>query len=190
MDTPQNQNWYLLKHEDASIFGPLNFEQVKQWAASAQIAPHDKLSTDQQTWMKAPMFPELGMDWLLEVTSDRYYGPTTLGAIAEFLQDEDLTPETYVINSCDGTRMQLKDLQPLLEAAAAEMKGPASAAAVSDTTGSVEFSSMELHERIRDLEQSLAEERAALQESERRYQELEKKFNAVFAGQPPQSVRS
>ena len=28
------------------------------------------------------MLPELGMDWMVEVTSERYYGPTTLGAIS------------------------------------------------------------------------------------------------------------
>jgi hypothetical protein len=62
-------------------FGPLNFDQLTRWASTAQIAPHDALSNDQQTWMKAPMLPQLGMDWLVEVTSEHYYGPTTLGAI-------------------------------------------------------------------------------------------------------------
>jgi hypothetical protein len=44
-----NQSWFLRKHEDGSIFGPLNFDQLAHWASTAQIAPHDVLSTDQQT---------------------------------------------------------------------------------------------------------------------------------------------
>ena len=46
-----NAHWFLSKHEDGSVFGPMPFEQVHRWAAAAQIAPHDKLSHDQQ-WLK------------------------------------------------------------------------------------------------------------------------------------------
>ena len=65
-----NQQWFLRKHDDGSVFGPLDFAQMRRWADGAQIAPHDKISHDQETWLKAPMFPELGMDWLVEVTSE------------------------------------------------------------------------------------------------------------------------
>ena len=66
---------YLLKAENNEVFGPVNFQQLNTWATSAQISPLDKVSTDQQTWFKAPMVPELGMDWLIELTSDQLYGP-------------------------------------------------------------------------------------------------------------------
>src|ERR1051326_5074394 len=84
MDTVANQTWFLRKH-DGSVFGPLSFDQLSRWASTARIAPGDALSTDQRTWIKAPMLPELDMDWLVEVTSEHYYGPTTLGAVQEFL---------------------------------------------------------------------------------------------------------
>ena len=35
--------WSLRKHEDGSIFGPLSFEQLARWSASAQIATHDSV---------------------------------------------------------------------------------------------------------------------------------------------------
>jgi hypothetical protein len=76
-----NQSWFLRKHEDGSTFGPVRFDQIARWAATAQIAPHDTLSNDRQTWVKAPMLAQLGMDWLVELTSEHYYGPTTLGAL-------------------------------------------------------------------------------------------------------------
>jgi hypothetical protein len=60
------------------------------------------------------MFPELQMDWLVEVTSERYYGPTTLGAVQEFLRLGEIGEDTYLINSCDGTRRQVRELADLL----------------------------------------------------------------------------
>ena len=79
-------SWYLRKYEGGGIFGPLPFDQLSRWASKARVAPRDLVSSDQENWMKAPMLLELGMDWLVEVTSERYYGPTTLGAINEFVR--------------------------------------------------------------------------------------------------------
>ncbi len=113
MDAPAAKEWYLRKHEDGTFFGPLPFKQLSRWAWAAQIAPHDALSTDNETWIKAPMLPELGMDWLVEVTSERYYGPTTLGAIEEFVRLGEIDAETVIINSCDGRRMQIGEIPAL-----------------------------------------------------------------------------
>lgn len=172
MESTANQHWFLCKHEDGSIFGPLPFSQVRRWAATAQVAPHDKLSHDQQTWLKAPMFPELEMDWLVEVTNDRYYGPTTLGAVQEFLRLGEIGDETFIINSCDGSRRQIRELRNLLplpsEVDGEFEEGPAT------TTMAIN-----LRDRISDLEQSLFEERRALEECEERYRELEARFGAL-----------
>src|SRR3954451_3513839 len=113
MENPTTQSWYLRKHEDNSVFGPLTFEQLADWARNAQIAPHDSISTDQTAWMKAPMLPELGMDWLVEVTSERYYGPTTLGAVQEFIRLREIDGETFIINACDGARRQIQEFPQL-----------------------------------------------------------------------------
>src|SRR5882757_1885331 len=101
MDQPSTQQWYLRKHEDHIIFGPLSFEQLALWASTAQVAPHDAISTDQLTWMKAPMLPQLGMDWLVEVTSERYYGPTTWRQIQE-LPGLELLPEPVATETEPG----------------------------------------------------------------------------------------
>src|SRR6266404_942906 len=101
MDEISSQGWFLRKHHDGSVFGPISFNQLANWASAAQVAPHDLVSTDQQTWMKAPMVAQLGMDWLVEVTSEHYYGPTTVGAIQEFIQLGDVNGETFVIKTCD-----------------------------------------------------------------------------------------
>src|SRR5215212_6885090 len=120
MASATDQQWFLRKHEDGSVFGPISFEQLARWAWSAQVAPHDSISTDQQNWIKAPMLPELGMDWIVEVTSERLYGPTTPGAIREFMRLGEIDENTSVINACDASRYQIRDLLPQLDAPPAE----------------------------------------------------------------------
>jgi len=175
MEAAAAQDWFLRKHEDGNVFGPLPFAQLARWASSAQVAPHDGVSTDQLTWLKAPMLPELEMDWLVEVTSERFYGPTTLGAIEEFLRLGEINGDTFVINSCDGSRRRLSEMplvisQPTAEDVATETENVQPA-----HTGM----SIKLEDRIRDLEQSLREERRALQEAEERYRALELKYNEL-----------
>jgi hypothetical protein len=175
MDLPENQRWYLRKHEDNIVFGPLAFEQLARWASTAQIAPHDCISTDQLTWMKAPMLPQLGMDWLVEVTTERYYGPTTLGAIQEFIYLGEIDGENFIINACDGTRRQILELPGLeipVEPGEGEVDSAEPAAVDEPAPTGI---SMALQDRIHDLEQSLLEERRAFEEAEERYRELERR---------------
>jgi hypothetical protein len=166
-ESATTQRWFLRKHEDGTIFGPLSFELLARWASNAQLAPHDTVSTDQQTWIKAPMLPELGMDWLVEITSEHYYGPTTLGAIQEFIRLGEINEETFVVNSCDGTRRQISEMSDLIQSAR-EHEPPATGISIN------------VGDRIRDLEQTLREERRALEEAEKRYAELERKYQELL----------
>jgi hypothetical protein len=166
-ESPKTQSWFLRKNEDGTVFGPLSFEQLARWASAAQVAPNDTLSTDQQTWMKAPMLAELGMDWLVEITSEHYYGPTTLGTIQEFIRLGEITDETFVINSCDGTRRQIGDMSALFQSMR-QNEPPATGIPI------------DVRARIRDLEQSLREERRAAEEAEQRYADLERKYQELL----------
>jgi hypothetical protein len=180
MEESSSQHWFLRKHEDGSLFGPISFEQLAEWASTAQVAPHDAISADGQTWMKAPMLPQLGMDWLVEVTSERYYGPTTLGAIQEFIRLGEIDTRTYIINACDGTRRQIQEFPDLLQVAAQHAPAETSEPQLSNQPAASGIS-IDLQDRIRELEQSLREERRAVEESETRYRELERKYNGLVA---------
>ena len=159
----------------------MRFDQIAHWAAAAQIAPHDMLSSDQQTWIKAPMLPQLGMDWLVELTSENYYGPTTLGALQEFVRLGEIDGHTFVINTCDGTRRQIRQMPDLWETAQSETNEDQFQIQLDDPVGpGVAKISIRLQERIRDLEQTLQEERRALAESEQRYAELERKYQDLL----------
>jgi hypothetical protein len=178
MEAAAARQWFLRKHDDGTVFGPLPFEQLARWASSAQIAPRDSVSSDGETWMKAPMLPELGMDWIVEVTSESLYGPTTLGAIGEFMRLGEIDENTWVINSCDATRRQVRDIAPLLPPAALEEE---TSSARPPASGPV-FTGISIasQQRIHELEQALREERRALAEAEERYRELERKYNQLL----------
>lgn len=164
-----NQNWFLMKHDDGSVFGPIPFEQLKQWAVDAQVSPLDKVSTDGQTWSKAPMAAGLGMDFLVEVTPDQFYGPTTIGAVREFLTMGEINHETPVTNCKDGTVLQVKDIPELQP----EKDESASAEPVRT---SIRFN---LQQRIRELEEALMDERRARESAEHLVEKLEAKLAQV-----------
>src|SRR5437763_8862361 len=179
MQSPVGYQSFHEKKEDAHISWPLSLEHLARWASSPQVSPQDVLSTDQFIGIKAPMLEALGMDWLVELTSERYYGPTTLGAVQEFMRLGEINEHTFLINSCDGARRQIGEmaliLQTQLEPADAVM--PAEEAPFAEPAAS--GMSIDVQDRIRDLEQSLLEERRALREAEERYRNLELKYQEL-----------
>ena len=161
--------WYLMKNEDGTVFGPITFDQLRGWAMDAQVSPLDKVSSDEKTWLKAPMVPELEMDYLVEVSPDQFYGPTTLGAVREFLQMGEINGDTPVTNCRDGTVKPIKsiaELQALLEEG--------------DTQQPVRTSiRVNLQQRVRELEEALMEERRAREQAEHLVERLEAKLSEI-----------
>jgi hypothetical protein len=162
--------WYLMKNEDGTIFGPITFDQLHSWASDAQVSPLDKVSSDEKTWMKAPMVPELGMDYLIEVSPDQFYGPTTLGAVREFLQLGEINSETPVTNCRDGSVRVIKDI-PEMQSSAADEDAQAQPVRTSIRVN--------LQQRVRELEEALMDERRAREQAEHLVERLETKLNEV-----------
>jgi hypothetical protein len=120
------------------------------------------------------------MDWLVELTSEHYYGPTTLGALQEFIRLGEIDGETLVINTLNGARCKIQEMPQLWETEQADAGGAQTEIQLGDPVGpAVAGMSIRLQAQIRDLEQSLAEERRALIEAERRYAELKEKYDAA-----------
>ena len=165
-------NWYLRKAHDGSQFGPIPFRQLQQWAAEAQISPLDRVSTDEKTWLKAPMVPELAMDYLVEVGPDQYYGPTTLGALREFLSAGEITPDATVTNCKDATNYKVQDfLSPV------ETNGNPASVGI-PARGNIRIN---LQQRIRELEEALLEERRAREMAEHHVTKLESRLEQLTA---------
>ncbi len=178
VDTSSN-SLYLMKAEDNEVYGPVNFQQITAWATAAQVSPLDKISSDQNVWFKAPMVPELGMDWLIELTTEQLYGPTTLGAIQEFLNLGEVNADTTLINAKDGSSTQIKDIATLTM----PVEEPEDEEAPSDQPVRSGIRSS-LQQRIRELEHTLFEERRALESLEERYSKLEAKYVEIVKQRP------
>lgn len=162
----EDSAWYLRKASDGSVFGPITFKQLQLWAADAQVSPLDRVSSDQQNWIKAPMVPELQMDYLVEVGEDQYYGPTTIGTIAEFIAAGEINADTTVTNCKDASHLRVRDLLPpaLLNPA------PAPDVSISSRPSSIRLN---LQQRIRELETALLDERRARENAEVLIEKLE-----------------
>src|SRR5207244_10824841 len=133
--------------------GAVSCDELAGWAFAARVGPQDVASTDQETWLKASMVAQLGMDWLVELTSEHYYGPTTVGAIQEFIRLGDINADTFVINSCDGSRRQIGGMTALFKTSATVSKTSAAAAAVKRAAA---VGSRRLHQRIPSLDNTLS----------------------------------
>jgi hypothetical protein len=160
--------WYLMKNEDGSIFGPITFEQLRQWATDAQVSPLDKVSSDEKNWVKAPMVPELEMDYLVEVSPDQFYGPTTLGAVREFLQIGEVHGDTPVTNCRDGSVKAIKEFAELQVQQEDDIQQPVRTSI-----------RVNLQQRVRELEEALMEERRAREQAEHLVERLEAKMSEI-----------
>ena len=170
----EDSHWYLRKAHDGSQFGPIPFSQLREWAADAQVSPLDRVSTDEVTWMKAPMVPELEMDYLIQVSEDHYYGPTTVGAIREFLKAGEITMESSITNCTDNTQLQVKDLVPP-EAVSNGARSDVDLT-LAGTRGSIRIN---LQQRVRELEEALLEERRARETAEMLVEKLESQIASM-----------
>lgn len=164
-----SQQWFLMKHDDNTVFGPISFDQLKQWALDAQVSPLDRVSNDEKNWIKVPMVPELEMDYLIEVSPDQFYGPTTVGALREFLQMGEINADTPVTNCRDGSVALVRDIRELQPPRAIED-------AAQPVRTSIRFN---LQQRIRELEEALMEERRRRELAEHLVEKLEYRLSEI-----------
>lgn len=153
--------WFLMKYDDGTVFGPMTFDHLRQWAVDAYISPLDKVSSDsQQTWVKAPMIPELRMDYLLALDEESYYGPTTVGAVRDFVASGEIDEETIITNCRTGEEKPLREY-PIFH------RPEVGLPPLEEPEAPIRSSIREnLQKRIRDLEAALVEERRLRQLSE------------------------
>jgi hypothetical protein len=175
-EVPQNHltmehsaKWYLKKSEDGQVFGPVDFAKLKEWTRSAQVSPLDMVSDDRASWIKAPMLQELHMDYLIQLSDDSFYGPTTEEAVQEFLRLGEITADTILINCCTGAETALRDSgffqgePPPMEDIAQNEPGRRTIR-------------QNLQQRIRELELLLVERRQQLEMAEVRIRQLERRL--------------
>lgn len=182
------QTWHLIKQADKQEYGPISHETLLGWAADAKISPMDKLSNDErQTWLRAPMVPDLQMDWLIQMPDHFLYGPTNIATIQEFLAMGELDGNVVLINCLDGTESRLKD-QPFFQAS------PHHARSAENTLVGSQWPDMQktgaggdtaaLLQRIAQLEKQVMEQMHALDEWELAYKVLKQQFVEATGREP------
>ena len=103
------------------------------------------------------------LDYLVEVGEDQYYGPTTAGALREFLSAGEITPETVLTNCKDTTSLRVRDL---LTPSELDENGNAPSRVGQGIR-------INLQQRIRELEERLEQERRARETAEHLVEKLE-----------------
>jgi len=172
MSIDHPENWYLKKHETSEIFGPVRFEQIHAWAKAAQVNPQDMVSIDREVWTKAPMIPDFAMDWLIEVSTNLLYGPTTAEALMEFSRLGEITRETHILNCRTGEIMLLSKAPFFSE----EAMRPAVEGFPQPQKGGIKVN---LQKRIRDLETGLIEKSRQLMAAKDTILKLEGKIREL-----------
>ena len=103
---------------------------------------------------------------LVEVSPDQYYGPTTFGAIREFLRMGEIHVDTEVTNCRDGTKAPLREIPELQPSRDDD-----------EVSVPVRTSIREnLQQRIRELEEALMDERRGRETAEHVIDRLEAKL--------------
>ena len=183
MAIEHSENWFLRKHASGEIFGPVPFEKIREWAHSAQVNPQDMLSVDQEIWTKAPMIPQMEMDWLIVVGENLLYGPTTAEALLEFEKLGEINPATALIN-CNTGQSSTLGQTPFYQASSWDPlsgnQSPSSAllAPVQQPSQGGSFRA-NLQQRIRELENALLDKSRKLMVAEESIVRLEGKIREL-----------
>lgn len=178
--------WHLLKSADKEVYGPTTLESLRSWASEAKISPLDKISNDgRQSWVRAPMVPELQMDWLIEMPDNYLYGPTNVGTIQEFLATGEIDEHVVVINCAEGIEGRLSD-QPFFQASPHHIRSAATTFQGTmwgddQSGGSVEAT---LLKRMNLLERENMELQRAVNEWQEAYEGLKQQFVEATGREP------
>ena len=68
------EEWYV-RSADGSVYGPADRESLIVWAREGRIEPSGFVSCDRKSWQPAPSMSELGMEWVVETESGKFFGP-------------------------------------------------------------------------------------------------------------------
>jgi hypothetical protein len=162
--------WRVRKAPDASIYGPVDPETLKEWANSAQIAPEDMIDESDENWRAAPEVDFLEMLWMVKLPGGETYGPTTVGTLREFINEGLVTEKTLVTHGKTHQSLPLTALVAAVdfEKKRAERRPPKEA---NKSTASLAVE-MAKDQHIRQLEEDLKELRREHETLTHKYRQL------------------
>ena len=99
---------WRVRLDDGSEYGPVDEGKLLSWAREGRITSSSQISSDGTTWIFAPQKPELGMEWLIEISSGEYFGPFHYDVVKELLDSKKITSETRTFRLSDKSEPALK----------------------------------------------------------------------------------
>jgi len=162
--------WRIKKMPDNTVYGPVSAEVLKDWANSAQIAPHDLVDESDQKWRPASEVDFLEMLWMVNLPGDEVYGPTTVGTLREFIAERLITEKTEATHIRTNQSLPIAALFAALEFEKKRaMKRPPKEVMKSTASLAVD---MAKDQRIRQLEEDLKEIRREHESLTHRFRQL------------------
>ena len=115
----ESRKWFL-KAENGQVYGPVGMASLVQWAADGRIEPSACVSADRNSWLPVSRFPELGMQWLVEVGLGKFYGPFTKSVVSRLFADGTFAPSARVYRLWKGgveqeTPTEVKTVEKIVE---------------------------------------------------------------------------
>jgi hypothetical protein len=162
--------WRVKKASDASIYGPVDANTLKEWANSAQVAPQDMIDLSDENWRKAPEVEFLDMLWKVRLPGDEIYGPTTLGALREFIQEGLISEKTIATHAKTNQSLPIGALFAAVEFE----KKRALRRPPKDVNKSTALLAVDMarEQRIRQLEEDLKELKREYDKLNQKYRQL------------------
>lgn len=174
-----NLTWFLQKAGDGNEYGPVRTDTLRAWASEAKISPMDKLSSDgKESWVRAPMVPDLQMDWLVELDDNYLYGPTNIATLQEFLALGEIDQNVRLINAKEASDHRLGDL-PVFQDSPHRARSADSSFVGTQWPKSVGKGSQAARggsARVGELEKEIMDYQRALEDWQRAYQSLRQQF--------------
>ena len=113
-------NWFL-KKIDNTVYGPVDLDTLKAWAADGRVHPDDRASQDEIRWKPAPEISELDMEWMVDLASGKPYGPVHVLALRDLIREGTVTPDSRLMHV--KTRQALRAGDVLLKALIEQYEG-------------------------------------------------------------------
>lgn len=147
---------YYVRGADEKVFGPVAMKTLVEWAGDSRIDPTSAVSSDQKSWIAAPLVPELEMFWLVETEPGTFYGPFNRRVVDSLMESGTIPHDArlYMLDSGKASSGRTK-LEAELEAKAKAVADLEERAAAQAATTKKTMAFMEA--KLADLTAAMAE---------------------------------
>ena len=150
---PAEERQWLVKNEQAEVFGPVGLEVLREWARDGRLSPMSVVSEDAAAWSPVASLPGLGMDWVAEVSPGVFYGPIHHQALKELQKNGTIAPAAVLF---------ARDAGPNARHPAGGSRAEAAETALAECVGQAEEAQKWLTAQVAQLTAQLAERDAKL----------------------------